>query len=219
MKRLINILVVCLCLIVTSCGLSDADKNTMEANAKKTTQEEMMFPLSKLTNFRSGKIAGTDATYIADFNEELNESGHTGKMAGFIGFDKSLNVASYAGSKIKAIVLNEIEMDGQTYPIEIIAKSLPNLLHKNPNTSSNAAQYVTYPQIEACQMIIKAGEDAYIDKEGYFVYVTSLHKLTDSPNHVAKTFYPTVSYIDGIKGVKIESAEEKGTQLGIYTKE
>lgn len=71
-------------------------------------------------------------------------------------------------------------------------------------------------QQKACAELKSWGaKDAYVDDNGYLVYVVNKSEITASGNEVAKSMYELVGEVPGVKGVRVVDHKSKA-ELGKY---
>lgn len=220
MKNLNNLFVIILLALLSSCGISDRDKQEMEQHASFVAQNWDTFAETSLFDIHSGSMEFTDAKYIANFTTRIERDSIKVVLKGQMGFNKFNNVAFYKhNNETKlAIVIESATIDGHEIPVSELTEVMPDIRIGGSNESNSEDTAKRKQQKAVSELKSWGADDAYFDESGYLVYVVDINKLSDSPDNVAKSLYPMFEDTPGIKGIKIVSSNDRSTQLGIYTK-
>lgn len=132
----------------------------------------------------------------------------------------SIILCSCGGRSVEASDLLEQSIDTNAVESEMVDNSVnddnnPSSLVEDTGAESPNKE-ILEAQKKACQELKSWGaKDAYVDTDGYLVYVVNKQEITTSGKDVAKSMYELVSDVPGIKGVKVVDKKSK-EELGRY---
>lgn len=125
-------------------------------------------------------------------------------------------LASCSGEKHQEkLPVNQVEAvdpieDPQSNSDSVESKASEDEFPNDNSAETKAAQK------QACAELKSWGaKDAYVDENGYLVYVVNKNDISASGNEVAKSMYELVGEVPGVKGVRVVDNKTK-TELGRY---